>query len=757
MEGAPHHQRLIRFAGYELDTRSGDLRKGGGGIRLHKQPLRLLLLLLEHPGQLVSREELRTTLWPDHTFVDFEDGLNHAIRRLRDALGDSAENPRFIETLPRLGYRFVGVLDAQGPIAASTPPVSAIREPTFQRPRWAFLLVGAFILVAVAVSIVWLMMHQRSGPPPQLTERRLTANSIENAVTQGAMSPDGKYLAYGDETGMHVRLVRTGEVVDVPQTEGPNAPYPGAWWPNAWFPDGSKFIAVRVAQGQPPSAWVISTLGGSPQKLRDDADAWAIAPDGTLIAFGTGVGFVGSREIWAMGERGEGARRLVVGSGDDAFLCAAWSPDGKRIAYTRFHRGPDGLQCSIESRDLQGGEPTLILSDPKVCDPDISYLWYPEGRFIYTMVEPGPRQNDNNLWEMRVDGRTGQALGKPRRLTNWAEVHAWHIGGTQDGKWLAVSKSIQQVGVYVGDLEANGSRLKGIRRLTLDEYNDLPGGWTPDSRTVLFTSDRNGTWDIFEQALDHSKAEPVVTGPDRKWLPQVSPDHSWILYLSCATAQVSATTPVRVMRVPTSGGAPQELFEGRGINQLICPQSPATNCFLSEETPDLRQLIISELDPVRGRGEELASFRLRREDSSATLAAATSRREELARTNLRRLNFGYDWDPSLDGRHLAFTEYDAHEGRIEIMPVGGGEAREVDVEGRNSFRTLNWSADGKGLFVGTEGSMLLYVDLEGRAQVLWQRRPSDCYYLGARPSPDGRHLRMTGLRVESNVWLLENF
>ena len=105
-ETIPHHPP-IRFGDYELDTRAGKLCHGETVVELHKQPLRLLLLLLEHPGELVTREELHTSLWPDHTFVDFEDGLNHAIRRLREALGDSAETPRFIETLPRRGYRFI--------------------------------------------------------------------------------------------------------------------------------------------------------------------------------------------------------------------------------------------------------------------------------------------------------------------------------------------------------------------------------------------------------------------------------------------------------------------------------------------------------------------------------------------------------------------------------------------------------------------------------------------------------------------------
>jgi TolB-like protein/DNA-binding winged helix-turn-helix (wHTH) protein/Tfp pilus assembly protein PilF len=145
MEGTPPHQRLIRFADYELDTRAGELRNGKATIRLHKQPLRLLLLLLEHPGKLVRREDLRTALWPDHTFVDFEDSLNHAVQRLREVLGDSAENPRFIETLPRLGYRFIH------PLAGPAPPGRAQPSGRVARHRTVALAAGAVLALLTLV------------------------------------------------------------------------------------------------------------------------------------------------------------------------------------------------------------------------------------------------------------------------------------------------------------------------------------------------------------------------------------------------------------------------------------------------------------------------------------------------------------------------------------------------------------------------------------------------------------------------------
>jgi len=127
----------VRFGVFELDRRSGELRKAGVQIRLQEQAFQILTSLLERPGDLVTREELRQRLWPNGTFVDFEHGLNAVISRLRGTIGDSADSPRFIETVPRRGYRFIAPVDGR---PADRPP----------RPRW----MGRATPIAVAVLIV---------------------------------------------------------------------------------------------------------------------------------------------------------------------------------------------------------------------------------------------------------------------------------------------------------------------------------------------------------------------------------------------------------------------------------------------------------------------------------------------------------------------------------------------------------------------------------------------------------------------------
>ena len=168
-------RRITRFGPFELDLRSGELSKLGVPVRLQDQPLRVLELLLERHGQVVTRDELRQVLWPGDTFVDFDGGLNTAVNKLRAALGDSAGRARFVETVGRRGYRLVAPLEAveappdlpaQAPVptAAAPAPSDLAAAPQGRRVRPIVVLAGAALVVVVG-ALLWSKLRPHPPPP----------------------------------------------------------------------------------------------------------------------------------------------------------------------------------------------------------------------------------------------------------------------------------------------------------------------------------------------------------------------------------------------------------------------------------------------------------------------------------------------------------------------------------------------------------------------------------------------------------------
>ncbi len=168
----------LRFDGYELDVRAGELRKHGVRLRLRGQPLQLLEMLLERAGQVVTREELQSRIWPAKTFVDFDHGLHNAIARIREVLGDSPEKPRYIETLPRHGYRFIGALEKEFPTLRvieetarpTIPELALVPPPKVPPPKRkknrTLLTLGALLVLGFVAWTTWRYLHAKAAVPP---------------------------------------------------------------------------------------------------------------------------------------------------------------------------------------------------------------------------------------------------------------------------------------------------------------------------------------------------------------------------------------------------------------------------------------------------------------------------------------------------------------------------------------------------------------------------------------------------------------
>jgi DNA-binding winged helix-turn-helix (wHTH) protein len=286
-----------RFDRYEVDLNRGELRKDGVSVAIQEQPFQILRMLLQAEGEVVTREQLCASLWPKDTFVDFEHGINTAVKKLRQALEDSAERPRFVETLPRVGYRFMAPVEWTNSrhgislltnIVAIAPPETPKAEIPSQsatpKRRWKLkvsLAVAALAVIAVAFLVRRAVVGHFQEARPSFSQRRLTANPHDAPLTSGVISPDGKYLAYSDPTGLYLRNVDSGETISVPLPKDLDA------MPESWFPD-SLHLAVshfEDLEGKPPSLWEISVVGGTPRKLADAGLSARVSPDGSKSCF----------------------------------------------------------------------------------------------------------------------------------------------------------------------------------------------------------------------------------------------------------------------------------------------------------------------------------------------------------------------------------------------------------------------------------------------------------------------------------------
>jgi Tol biopolymer transport system component len=580
------------------------------------------------------------------------------------------------------------------------------------RARWWQMAGATVVLLFIASAAFWYGRRQSRSPAalPEIKLRQLTSNSIENSVRGGGISPDGRYLAYLDRLGMHIKLIESGETQTIPQPDELKGNRLD-WEIGPWFPDGTRFLAYTHPPGgdgsnwtsRGTSTWIVFVLGGPPRKLRDEAYADSISPDGSTIAYDTDE--------------------------NSAIVELNWSSDGQLALYRKIDETGQGLV----TRDLKGGSPIAILSPPEANRLN-DFLWLPDGRVIYALWESESLFGTCNYWQIRIDPRSGKPIEEPRRITNWAGFCVASTSVTLDSKRLAFSQWRAHTSVYVADLQASGTRIKNPTRLTLDEVWNNPLGWTVDGKTVLFRSIRNSAWGLFKQSLGHDIAEPLITAKvdedleDRACL---NPDGSWVFYMVRAK-EGAPPAPGRLMRVPITGGSPQLVLTANIEEWPRCARSPATLCAIAERSADRTQLVFTAFDPVKGRGGEMAKLK----------ADATT---------------DYHWDLSPDGTRIAILKH--REGRVQILSLNDRTPREITAKGWNTLTSVAWAADGKGLFVSSltdRGSVLLSVDLNGNAGILWEQTGGHHTY--AVPSPDGRHLAMQGWIVEgNNMWMMENF
>ena len=716
--GAGPSSALRRFGVFEVDLRAAEVRRNGLKVKLQEQPFQVLALLLERPGETVTREDLRNRLWPADTFVDFDHSLNAAIKRLRDALGDSAENPTFVGTVARRGYRFLAPVslipsnENGGGIAEVVPITVATRS----HPWWIAGIISAIVLVLLGVA-VGLFLAPRANNLPRTI--RLTANPLDDPVRAASVSPDGRYLAFCDSNGFYIRQIDTGETHPLALPDGMLASSV------SWFPDNTHLLVTLSTTFEKSSLWEISVLGGAARTLIDDGSLAAISPDGKSVAYVTGRML--RQRIRIASILGENSQD-VAGDDGDLFGRIAWSPDGTKIAYTtaKFVYGKE-TKGAVDVLDLRAKStlkaPTRVLS---LYGLDAAMTWSGDGRLIYSMEEARPRQSNANLWSVRLDGEM-KLEGQPERLTNDpGVVHG--VSTSADGKRIVYLKAIPEPDVYVARLDPSGA-LDEPQRLTLDDQQDIPYDWSTDNTSIIFISDRTGSFNIYKQRIDQTVPDSLVEDNQRYQVVRLSPDGTQVFYLTYPLAG-DPDSAVRLMDVPLAGGPPREILRASWISNHQCARVPATLCLYSVIQDN--DLTILSFDPARGKSSQILQIK----GDTPQL---------------------FNWSLSPDGSTLAVAKakWDA-ESQIRFVSLKDGSERSVVVHGWTGIESLDWDAESKGLWATSSGekqNALLHVDMSGNARVVWS--PKTKIVGWAIPSRDGKHLALKIDSVSANAWMLD--
>ena len=440
-------------------------------------------------------------------------------------------------------------------------------ESRLRRPRW---LAGLLVALLTGLAVAWLGWRRLEKKPGlnEIRERQLTANPVEDWVTNGAISPDGKSVVYHDQTGVYLRSIASGETHRVALP----AELSNQIFGLHWFPEGGKVLADAWSSDG-FDVWVVTMLGeAEPRLLYRHGHDPRISPDGLTVAFLNYEFGKIDQQVWVGKTNGEAPQKLVDVGPSEYVFSPVWSPDGRWIAYTRKWTTAKGDSSSaIEVRPASGGPAKTLIAESmlpesyKISSGGTSAVegWSPDWRMVFCVAE-GHDPTKFSLWEVRVEPSTVAAAGKPRQLTQWSEYVPRDPVFTADGKRLSIVKTNSWSDVYVGELGLGADIMKAPRRITLDNRGSILDSWTSDSQAVLFSSARNGKLEIFRQRLNDDLAEMVVEGPRDGQDIQMSPDGNWFLYRETKSAPApdgASSDSARLMRQATAGGSPEMVVE----------------------------------------------------------------------------------------------------------------------------------------------------------------------------------------------------
>ena len=678
MEAPVHSPRLVRFGTFEVDLPAGELRKAGVKLKLTGQPFQVLTILLEHPGEVVTREELQKRLWPD-TFVDVDHNLNTAINKIREVLSDSAESPRFVETLPRRGYRFVAPVE--GTQTTEVPGGSGVRQES--RMPWVRRTSILFV-VLVLLATVGFLIYRRLQSPASLAQRTLTRLTFDDGLQIGATwSPDGRFIAYSSNRGgkfdIWVQQVSGGDPVQI--TKGP-----GHNWQPDWSPDG-KFIAYRSENGD-GGLFVVPALGGEGLERRIASFGYypRWSPDSSQILFQTTQLTVANR-FYVANLSGSPPHEVLRGLFPDsvASVSAAWHPDGKRITAWAWDSAPAPIP-TFWTAPIVGGMavrteiPAELMRQVGEAGPrrkwwtmDFKFSWAPSGKAIY--FERTSRAA-RNIWRMSVDPQTLRA-GAIERLTTGPGLDT-ELSLSADGKKLAFTDESRRIRAWVFPFDATQGRVSGSGHAVTSPGTDA---WLPslsrDGKKLAFSGNRGGNnMELRETSLSDGREVPIVADDFySRYLPQWSPDGAYLGYT----------------RQEPSGEGQLMMWSSQSRTEEPLTTSSRTGRDAYDWSSDGKWLLISQENSATGHPEVWLLPVASRPNAEAAAQKVTSSPDY----DLYQCHF------SPDGRWIIFQAWRNRSSAVEsplfVMAATGGPWIRI-TDGKHWDDKPRWSPDGKTIY-----------------------------------------------------------
>jgi Tol biopolymer transport system component/DNA-binding winged helix-turn-helix (wHTH) protein len=563
-----NNPRVLRFGAFEANLASGELRKSGVRVKLQDRPFQILAILLARPGEVITREDLQKSLWPADTFVDFEHGLNTAITKLRQALADDADNPRFIETLPRRGYRFVApvcgdgqeVLGEAGVSGASSAAAGAMQSATATaasaghvRRSTLYWAVGIVFLLGLATAS-W-FFYARSAARPNFSEVRIAPLNGLPRESDAAFSPDGSQVAFvwtgpplpnGENQRVHIYVSQVG-------AEAPRQLTNSEGWEIApvWSPDGKYIAFMRVTQDhRDDGIYIASAQGGSERRaysieipnITKELD-WS--PDGKYLAFAERNSPDEAAAVYLLSLDTLQRSPLtfppkgILGDSSPVF-----SPDGKALAFLR-----DRLDTQeIYVVPSQGGQPRQVTFDNRIIQ---GVTWSASGR---DLIFSSNRAGASSLWRISARG------GTPERLPISGGM-AVRPAVARQGNRMAYTSVNYTSDIWRAELPAVGTL--GTARLTAPtkfiSSTALEEGpqFSPDGKRIAFQSTRTGDYEIWRCDADGTNLVQLTHfGGPLTGTPRWSPDGREIAFDSRPSGHS------QVFVINAEGGQPRQVTSG---------------------------------------------------------------------------------------------------------------------------------------------------------------------------------------------------